>query len=182
MKVTLSQLCLALGTVMILTHGWALVRAKSAVPWLRGFHRKHAIGVLLMLLGTAWFEWNLYQEQLQDIAAYKNLMLVGFGVVGLGCCVFVRDFLSVRGLTVFLLMLAWLMCETARWHDSNFRWAITGWAYAWVVGGLWLSVSPWRLRDWLGWVTATEGRLKLAAGGGLVWGAFVLGLGFTVFK
>lgn len=167
---------------MILTHGWALLRAKPAADWLRQFHRNYRLGVVLMLLGTAWFEWNLYQEQLQDIAAYKNLMLIGFGAVGLGCCLFVRDFLSVRGLTVFLLMLAWLMCEKARWHDSNFRWAVSGWAYVWVLGGLWLSVSPWRLRDGLDWVTATEGRLKLAAAGGVVWGLFIGGLGLTVFK
>jgi hypothetical protein len=182
MKITLSQLCLALGAGMILTHGWALLRAKPAAEWLRQFHRNYGLGVILMLLGTAWFEWNLYQEQLQDIAAYKNLMLIGFGAVGLGCCLFVRDFLSVRGLTVFLLMLAWLMCEKARWQDSNFRWAVAGWAYVWVLGGLWLSVSPWRLRDWLAWVTATEGRLKLAAAGGVVWGLFIGGLGLTVFK
>jgi hypothetical protein len=167
---------------MILTHGWALLRAKPAADWLRQFHRNYGLGVILMLLGTAWFEWNLYQEQLQDIAAYKNLMLIGFGAVGLGCCLFVRDVLSVRGLTVFLLMLAWLMCEKARWQDSNFRWAVAGWAYVWVLGGLWLSVSPWRLRDWLAWVTATEGRLKLAAAGGVVWGLFIGGLGLTVFK
>ncbi len=182
MKVTLSQLCLALGAGMILTHGWTLLQVKPATSWLRGFHRRHAVGVLLMLVGTAWFEWNLYQEQLQDIAAYKNLMLIGFGAVGVGCCVFVRDFLSVRGLTVFLLMLAWLMCEKARWHDSNFRWAISGWAYVWVLVGLWLSVSPWRLRDWLAWVTASEGRLRLAAASGLIWGVFVIVLGLTVFK
>jgi hypothetical protein len=182
MKITLSQLCLALGAGMILTHGWALLRAKPAADWLRQFHRNYGVGVILMLLGTAWFEWNLYQEQLQDIAAYKNLMLIGFGAVGLGCCLFVRDFLSVRGLTVFLLMLAWLMCEKARWQDSNFRWAVAGWAYVWVLGGLWLSVSPWRLRDGLAWVTATEGRLKLAAAGGVVWGLFIGALGLTVFK
>jgi hypothetical protein len=167
---------------MILTHGWVLLQPRVAATWLRNFHRQHALGVLLMLLGTAWFEWNLYQEQLQDIAAYKNLMLIGFGVVGIGCCIFVRDFLSVRGLTVFMLMLAWLMCEKARWHKSDFRWAISAWAYVWVIGGLWLSVSPWRLRDWLAWATASEGRLRLASVSGVVWGVIIAVLGLTVFK
>lgn len=182
MNITLSQLCLGLGIGMILTHGWALLRTAPAAEWLRQFHRNYGLGVILMLLGTGWFEWNLYHEQLQDIAAYKNLMLVGFGAVGLGCCVFVRDFLSVRGLTVFLLMLAWLMCEKARWHESTLRWSISGWAYVWVLGGLWLSVAPWRLRDWLAWITASERRLRLAAAAGVFWGLFVGALGLTVFK
>lgn len=167
---------------MILTHGWALLRPRAAGEWLRRFHRNHGLGIVLMLLGTAWFEWNLYQEQLQDIAQFKNLMLVGFAAVGLGCCVWVRDFLSVRGLCVFLLMLAWFMCEKARWHDSPLSNAITGWAYFWVLLALWLSVAPWRLRDWLAWVAEREERLRIGAAGGLAWGVFVAVLGLTVLR
>lgn len=178
----LSQLCLALGAGMILSHAWVLLQPKAAANWLRNFHRNYVLGVLFMIVGTAWFEWNLYQEQLQDIAAFKTLMLVGFGALGLGCCIFLKDYLSVRGLTVFLLMLAWFMCEKARWHDSPLRNAITGWAYVWVILGLWLSVAPWRLRDWLAWVAEREPRLRLAAAGGVAWGAFVVGLGLTVLR
>jgi hypothetical protein len=52
----------------------------------------------------------------------------------------------------------------------------------WVLAALWLSVQPWRLRDWIGWATASEGRLKLAAVSGVVWGLFVIALGFTVLR
>jgi hypothetical protein len=132
--------------------------------------------------GTVWFERNLMAENLEDIAKYKTLLLVFFAVLGVACCFYAKDFLAVRGLSVVLLMAAFVMCDTARWHESLWRDAITGWAYVWVLLGLWLSVQPWRLRDWIGWITADETRLKLAAAGGIAWGLFVIVLGLTVLR
>jgi hypothetical protein len=78
--------------------------------------------------------------------------------------------------------MAYMSCETARWHPSLWRDAITGWAYVWVMSALWLSVQPWRLRDWLNWLTASEGRFKAAACFGIAWGLFVTALGLTVLR
>lgn len=178
---TLSQLCLLMAALMVVTHGFALLRPDATADWLQRFPRNAALGVPLMLLGTAWFEWNLWHETLSDIAPWKNLMLVGFAVVGIGSCVFVRDYLSVRGLSVLLLMGAWYVCEKARWHPSLWRDALIAWAYVWVFLGLWWSLSPWRLRDWIRWggpsgPATARGRRRVA------WGLLVAGLGLTVFR
>jgi hypothetical protein len=179
---TLSQLCLLLGVAMVASHGLALLKPGPVLAWLQRFPRNQSIGVALMLVGTAWFEWNLWHETLSDITPWKNLMLIGFAVVGLGCCVFVKDYLAVRGLAVVLLMAAWFMCETARPHDSLWRNAISGWAYVWVFLGLWWSMAPWRLRDQINWCAADTRRLRLAAGAGVAWGVVIAGLGMTVLR
>lgn len=179
---TLAQLCLLLGAGMVVSHGLALLKPDWVGSWLQRFPRNEALGVLLMLVGTAWFEWNLWHETLSDIAPWKNLMLVGFAVVGVGCCIFVRDYLAVRGLSVVMLMAAWWMCEHARWHDSPWRNAITGWAYVWVILAMWWSMSPWRLRDAIQWLTQAPGRFRLAAVSGIVWGVFVAFLGLAVLR
>ena len=178
----LSQLSLVLGIGMVLTHALALLQVSAATRWLRRFPRDVPAGIVLMLVGTVWFEWNLMAENLEDIAKYKTLLQVFFAVLGVACCFFAKDYLAVRGLSVVRLMAAFVMCETARWHESLWRDAITGWAYVWVLAALWLSVQPWRLRDGIAWVTATEGRLKLAAASGIVWGLFVIALGLTVLR
>ena len=67
---------------------------------LRKFPRSEPWGYALMGLGTLWFLANLQAESISDFAAYKNLMLIGFGAVGLLTCLYVRDFLAVRGLAV----------------------------------------------------------------------------------
>lgn len=179
---TLSQLCLALAAVMVLSHGLALLKPDAVGGWLRAFPRNVTFGVPLMLIGTAWFEWNLWHETLSDIAPYKNLMLIGFAAVGLASCFFVKDFLAVRGLSVILLMAAWFVCEKARPHDSLWRNALIAWAYVWVLFGLWWSMAPWRLRDWIDWWVARPSLLRGAAAAGVVWGILVAGLGLTALR
>jgi hypothetical protein len=64
---------------------------------------------------------------------------------------YVRDFLAVRGAALVMLLLAKLMVETARWVDTQWRLVIVIWAYGLVVGGMWFTISPWRMRDLIQW-------------------------------
>jgi hypothetical protein len=76
------------------------------------------------------------------------------------------------------------MVDTGRAALPHTHWVlvIQTWAYVLVVAGIWLTVSPWRLRDWLTWGTANENRIKVICGLKLAFGLLVAGLGFTVFK
>ena len=178
----LSQLSLVLGIGMVLTHALALLQVPATTRWLRRFPRDVPTGVVLMLVGTVWFEWNLMAENLEDIAKYKTLLQIFFAVLGVACCFFAQDYLAVRGLSVVLLMAAFVMCETARWHESLWRDAITGWAYVWVLAGMWFTISPWRLRDLINWGTASESRTRLFSGLRMAFGLFVMALGLTVLR
>ena len=148
----------------------------------RKFPRSEPWGYALMLLGTAWFLWNLDQENISDFAAYKKALLIGFAAVGVATCIYVRDFLAVRGLAVVFLLLAKLMVDTARWEDTGWRLVIVTWAYVLVIAGMWFTVSPWRLRDLLNWGTATDQRVRLGCGLRLAFGLFVIALGLAVFR
>lgn len=148
----------------------------------RRFPRSAAWGWPLMVAGTAWFLWNLKMENISDFAVFKPAMLVGFAAVGLGTCVFVRDYLPVRGLAILFLLVAKLMVDTGRWSPSDWRMLMAGWAYVLVVAGMWLTVSPWRFRDWIEWSTASDGRIRMLCGVRLVFGFGVALLGLTVFR
>ena len=110
-------------------------------------------------------------------------MLAAFTAIGIGTCVFVQDFLAVRGLAIVLLLLAKLMVDTGRPALSVTHWVLVfqGWAYVLVVAGIWFTVSPWRLRDLLNWGTANEQRIKVGCGLRLAFGLFVAALGVTKF-
>jgi hypothetical protein len=56
------------------------------------------------------------------------------------------------------------------------------WAYALVVAGIWLTLSPWRLRDFLNWATADETRVRVGSMARLAFGLFVAILGLTKFR
>jgi len=178
----LSTLAIALGLGMGLPQIYGLVNPKAFAAAVRKFPRSLPWGYALMLLGTLWFVWNVKQEDNSDFATYKPMMLIGFTVVGLAVCIFVTDFLAVRGLAIVFMLLAKLMVDTVRWADTDWRWVISGWAYVLVVAGIWFTVSPWRLRDLLNWGTANEKRIRLGSAIRLAFGLSVAILGLTVFR
>ena len=178
----LSILAVALGVIVGLPQVYGLLKPSAFAAAARKFPRSQAWGVILMALGTVWFLWNLSNESISDFAAYKNVMLLGFGAVGVLTCVFVRDFLAVRGLAIVLLLVAKLMLDTARWYDSEWRLVISTWAYVWIITGMWFTISPWRLRDLIQWSTASESRVRMTSALRLALGVLVVVLGLTVFR
>jgi hypothetical protein len=184
MTLKLSTLSILLGLGMGLPQVYGMLKPAEFAAAVRRFPRSVPWGVALMLLGTIWFVWNLSQESIADFAAYKNFLFAGFVAVGLGTCVFVQDFLAVRGLAIVLLLLAKVMVDTGRSALPQTHWVlvIQTWAYVLVAAGIWLTVSPWRLRDFLAWGTANEQRIKVGCGLRLAFGLFVAALGLTVFR
>lgn len=179
---TLSTLAIILGGVYSALQLFALFKPEDFKRHARAFPRNETAGFILMGLGTAWFLYNLNAEAIADFAAYKKWMLTGFGALGLLSCIYVRDYLAVRGLAVVMLLLAWVTLNHTRWADSSWRMVMVVWAYAWVILGMWLTVSPFRLRDFLTWFTASSERLRFGSMVQLAFGILVLVLGATAFR
>jgi hypothetical protein len=180
--IKLSLLSIFLGLIFGLPHIYGVMQPARFGAMLRKFPRHTPVGYGLMLLATFWFLMNLRMESVSDFIAFKPLLFGLFALVGIGACMFVRDFLPVRGLAVLFLLLAKLMVDSARWVDSEWRLVIVIWAYVWVVAGIWFTVSPWRLRDLIDWSTANEQRVRLLSGLRLAFGLFVVLLGLTAFR
>jgi hypothetical protein len=182
MNIQLSTLSVILGLIVALPSVYGLLNPKSFAVAAQKFPRHTTVGWGLMLMGTAWFLFNVRQETVSDFAAMQNIFLLVFGGVGIMTCIFVQDFLPVRGLAVLLLLAAKLMVDTARWEDTEWRLVISTWAYVWAVAGMWFTVSPWRLRDLVNWSVATEQRTRMVNGARVAFGVFVILLGVTVFR
>ena len=183
MTLKLSTLAVLLGLAMGLPQIYGIIKPAAFANAVRKFPRSSSWGYVLMLVGTAWFLWNLSQESIADFAAYKNILLAGFAAVGIGACVYVQDFLAVRGLAIVLLLLAKLMVDSGRPYLGQTRWVLLfqAWAYVLVLAGMWFTISPWRLRDLLDWATANEKRIKVGCGVRLAFGLLIAVLGATKF-
>ena len=184
MTLKLSTLSIVLGLAMGLPQIYGILHPKEFGASVRKFPRNVPVGIALMLLATAWFDYNLSQESVSDFATYKNVLYLLFTVVGVGTCIYVQDFIAVRGLAVVFLLLAKLMVDTGRTMLDKTAWTlvIQTWAYVMVLIGIWLTVSPWRLRDFLNWATADESRVRVGSTIRLAFGLFVAVLGLTKFR
>jgi hypothetical protein len=184
MTFKLSTLSVLIGLAMALPQIYGVVKPKEFGASVRKFPRNVPIGIALMLLATVWFLWILSQESVSDFAAYQNVLFILFAAVGVGSCIFVQDFIAVRGMAVLFLLLAKLMVDTGRPMLGKTHWTlvIQTLAYVLVVAGIWLTVSPWRLRDFLNWATADEKRVRVGSVIRLAFGLFVAVLGLTKFR
>ncbi len=171
-----------LGAAMAAPQLWALAKPTEFAASARKFHRSEGWGYFLMAIGSAWFLFNLNKEAIAEFANYKTFMLIGFGAVAVLGCMFVPDYLAVRGLCVFMLMLAWYTLSLTRWAASDWRLVLVVWAYFVVILSMWFMVSPWRMRDGLHWAVATPGRLRGLAIARLAFAVMLIILGATVFK
>ena len=89
-----------------------------------------------------------------------------------------------RGLAVVFLLLAKAMVDTGRPHLGETPWVlvIQVWAYVLVAAGIWFTITPWKLRDFLNWMTATPSRIKTFSAIRLAFAIFVMLLGLTAFR
>jgi len=182
--INLSILAILLGLLVGLPQIYGIMKPADFGVAVRKFPRSPLWGYALMLLGTGWFVWNLSVESISDFASYKHILMMGFAAVGIGSCIFVQDFLAVRGLAVVLLLLGKLMVDTGRPHLGETPWVlvIQMWADVLVVAGMWFTISPWRLRDLLNWATANEKRIKVGSTVRLAFALMVVVLGLTAFR
>ena len=180
----LSLLTILLGVGVGLPQVYGLLKPAGLAAAARKFPRNLPVGVVLMLLATVWFAWNVNVEPIADFSAFKPYMLGAFIAVGVLSCIFVQDFLAVRGLAVLMLLLAKTMLDTGRPHLGESPWVkvIQIWAYVFVVMGIWFTITPWRLRDLLNWATATQTRVRVGSAIRLAFAVFVLILGLTAFR
>lgn len=180
-RLKLSTLSILLGSFVALLNLYGVLKPAAFAATARKFPRSLPIGYVLTILATIWFVWNLNKESISDFESLKPLLFALFVAVGLGTCIFVRDFLAVRGLAVVMLLLAKLMVDSARWVVTDWRLVIVVWAYVMVIAGMWFTISPWRMRDLLNWATANEKRTRIGSAVRCAFGLFVLILGVTVF-
>jgi hypothetical protein len=183
-NVSLSTFAIGLGLILALPAVFGLVAPEKFRTALREFPRSSAWGWFLMLLGTAWFVFNVSQEKIADFESYKKILLGFFAAVGIASCIFVRDFLAVRGAAVVLLLLAKWMVDTGRPLLGTSGWVVLwqAWAYMFIVAAIWLTISPWRLRDLITWITASERRIRITCGTRLAFCLLMVLLGATVYR
>jgi hypothetical protein len=113
-------------------------------------------------------------------AARAATGFIGFGVVAALAFVYVPDFLAVRGLAALVLLSATPLLGAAymEYHHPQ-RLLMVSLVYVAIALALWLGASPFRLRDFLGWLFATPGRPRALGVGLLGYGLILTVVAFT---
>lgn len=178
---SLAQVAGVLGLVYVVSHGWAALWPRAATVALRAFPRHEVAGWILLGAATLWFAGLLGSIDLMEYTPHRSKMVLGVLVLGGLSAYFMREFLAVRSLGALLLLGAQVMLDAAFLRDEGSRLVITVTAYGYVVAGMFLVGAPYMLRDFLGWLTGEERRLKWAGWLGVGFGGLLLVLAAVVY-
>jgi hypothetical protein len=181
-EISLATLSLILGAVALLKGVLGFMGGEKARDFINGFPRNNTAGYVLILAAMVWFLLILKDENMADFENLRTPFYVFILLTGIGSCLYLKDFLAVRGTAVLMLLLAKLIVDTARFHESEWRLVLVTAAYLMVIGGMWFTVSPWRMRDLFAWGTADEKLFKILCGVRIGFGVLLLALGFFEFK
>ena len=165
--ISLHILSIVLGTILIFTSLPMFFKTKSTMNFLKKFPRSLPIGYFFLVLSTFWFLYYFNAEEIVDFAPVKKYMFVGFIV------------LAVRAYSIFLFLVAKLICDTTRYADSSWAFLYPLFAMILVCFGICFTAAPYKMRDLLSWLIASSRRLKVLAAARITLGVIFLILGFS---
>jgi hypothetical protein len=183
---------LVLAVWLIATHVLMLAKPTEVQGWLRRFPRNVMAGQILMGIGLAWF-WLLVAPSgmgalsalsmdLGEFNRAKRILQILVPLSFIWSCISIRDFLAVRALGVCGLMLASPLLESAFQKDPGSRLLVPLFAYALLTKSMFWVGMPYLFRDAVAWATATPGRWRALAAGGLAYGVAVLVCAFAFWR
>jgi hypothetical protein len=169
---------------LITSHALMLAKPTQVQGYLKKFPRDLVAGQILLALGMAWF-WLLVapdglgklsalQMDLGEFNKSKPLLRLLVPAAVIAVAISIRDFLAVRALGLFGLMLAAPLLESAFLKDPGSRLLIPIFAYAMLTASLYMVGMPYLFRDAVTWVSAKRARWNAFAVAGLVYGIATL--------
>lgn len=149
--------------------------------WLDAFPRSVAAGRALSAVALLWSAWLLYHGELGRFESWKPMVYVAAPVAYVLVVIFMDELLAPRALGGILLLVPSPLLAAARWHPSPFRYVVVVFAYALVLTGIALVLSPYMFRRAMSAWHAHPRRAKAVSTAGLALAALLLLLALFVF-
>jgi hypothetical protein len=178
----LAMLTCALGGLKIAGCLGSLYAPDQARRALTGFTRHEVSGWILTAIDLFWAGWLiLHTPPFSAMPKIEPLVYLGAPLAFFLLVIFMDEMLAPRALGGLLLLIATPVLESARWHESEWTVVMKLIAYAWVVIGMFLVVSPYRYRQYVSLITGDGHRFRGSSILGLIVGILLVTLGLTVY-
>ena len=177
----LSTMTTVLGAVLVLVYGGMVISPKRALAWGKRFPRSKWPAMVLTAVALIWSGVYLNTISLGPVERYKPLLWVlvpvAFGLI----VTFVDELLAPRALGGLLLLIPTPILVAARHHPSQFRYVMIVLAYAMVIKGIILVLSPYMFRKSMERFINSAFACRCWGGIGIAMALFLLVLGIFVY-
>jgi hypothetical protein len=163
------------GIWLVLSHGFALVRPAPVQQWMRKFPRSKVFGTFLLVVDAVWAFAIVAAMDMGEFTYMRNTLLVVIVVASFLTFKFVDEFLAVRALGIFVLLLAEPLIEAAFLQPEKWRLLVVLLAYVLaVLGMVWVGI-PYVLRDQIDWMRRSKAAWSAATIAGMLYGGLMAG-------
>ena len=152
-------------SLLLLTFGLTMwIRRSSICNDMLVFARSNKASALLLTISLAWFLFRYVQNLSEaDFGNYKLMIGMVAVFIYFGSFALVKDFLSVRSLSILCLFYAREVLDSAWLQDPPSRLLLVTTIYVIIVLALYFGAWPYRFRDFFEWLNIQEKRVKILA-------------------
>lgn len=176
---------LVLGAALLAGHLYALLNRAPLQDMLKAFPRHRTVGVVLMTINALWAYWVVSSMDLGEFSGLRGKILIALPIAYVLVVFFVEEFLAVRALGTFFLLLACYVLDAAWFKFPETMPAskllLPIMAYVWIVLGMFWVGMPYLMRDQISWVSGETSRWKALCVGGIAYGALTLGCALAFY-
>jgi hypothetical protein len=167
--------------ILLTLIGVSLLYAQQiTLATLKAFPRSKSATLVFFGSASLWFLYNIWHLSSADFGDYRNVLVVGFAAIALFAFKSVPDFLAVRGLCILILLAAMpLLMAGYMNYEHPLIYFQKGFLYVCISLALWLGAQPYRLRDFVEFITHKKSRAGVLGGISLAYGLLLIVVSFT---
>jgi hypothetical protein len=162
------------GIVLIFCGSSLVFRTEFCEYLLRKFLRSEIANTLTFSLAGAWFLGHILTLGESDFGQYKYLFFIFFLTIILVALSKIRDFLSVRGAAILMLLTANELLKAAYMQPHASRLILVVLVYAMIVKGMILGGWPYKGRDFVDFLFLHPTRPRLFGLAATCYGILIL--------
>ncbi|HSI08945.1 MAG: hypothetical protein ACAH89_08895 [Rariglobus sp.] len=170
------------GLILLALGSLFLVSNSAIKSMFKAFPRSQVASVIFFGGGAAWFVYNVAHMSTADVIGFSTPtpFVYIFGALALAAFFYLPEFLSVRGLSVLILVGAWplLMSAYGRYELPQRLFMVSA-VYVAISAAIALAMWPYWLRDFFDWLYRTPGRARAFGGVLAGYGLLLAGVAFT---
>ena len=173
----LKMLAVATGVITALIFLPCLLVPQSARVWIKDFPRSKIAAWILLAVGVVWSAWFLFKMPLAWFDNYKPSLYVLAPLFFLLTVKFMDELLAPRALGGLLLLIPGFMIDIARQRGL----LLVTLAYALVVVGIALVLSPYIFRKSMAYYVENDSRCRMLGAAGASLGAVIAVFGLICY-
>lgn len=164
--------------LLIIGFGVTIFKHAAITQSLIRFLRSNTANILLFGAASIWFLYYIYNLHPANFGEYRTHLFILFSVIVVCAFFYVKDFLSVRGLAVLLLLFMNTLLQATYLHFSLNNLFLNALAYITILLALILGTIPYIFRDFLLWLPSRPKLTKMLSGFSIFMGVL---LGLSAF-